>query len=98
VYDNPPRIKPIITDAIDSDKLKASSIKENASAATKTPLPKAIIIAITCFGRLKIEAIIEPISKGILAIKPHNKGSNKTKGADILIKPPLPAHSLLYRA
>jgi hypothetical protein len=84
VYDNPPRTKPMITDAIDSDRLKASSIKENASAAIKTPLPKAIIIAITCFGRLATEAIIEPTSKGILAIKPHNKGSNKARGAGIL--------------
>jgi hypothetical protein len=81
VYDNPPRTKPMITDAIDSDRLKASSIKENASAAIKTPLPKA---AITCFGRLATEAIIEPTSKGILAIKPHNKGSNKARGAGIL--------------
>ena len=89
MYDNPPRTKPIITDAIDSERLKASSIKENASAATKTPLPKAIIIAITCLGRLTKEATIEPISKGILAIKPHNRGSNKTIGVDILIKPPL---------
>ena len=79
----------MITDVIDSDKLKASSINENASAATKTPLPKASIIAITCFGRFTIKAIIEPISKGILAIKPHNRGSNKTKGVGILIKPPL---------
>jgi hypothetical protein len=79
----------MITDAMDSDRLKASSIKENASAATKTPLPNAIIIAIICFGRFTTEAIIEPISRGILAINPHNRGSNKATGAGILIKPPL---------
>ena len=61
----------------------------------KTPLPKAIIIAITCFGRFTTEAITEPISKGILAINPHNRGSNKTKGVGTLIKPPSIAHHYL---
>jgi hypothetical protein len=56
--------------------LKASSTRENVNAATKTPLPKAIIAAITLFGRLTNNATIHPITRGILAIKPHRRDSN----------------------
>ncbi|MFL6455426.1 MAG: hypothetical protein ACJ71G_00465, partial [Nitrososphaeraceae archaeon] len=67
---------PITTGGIDRDKLNASSTRENVNAATKTPLPKAIIAAITPFGRLINNAIIHPITKGTLAINPHRRDSN----------------------
>jgi hypothetical protein len=56
--------------------LKASSTREKVNAATKTPLPKAIIAAIILFGRLTNNATIHPITKGILAINPHRRDSN----------------------
>ncbi|MGN6709648.1 MAG: hypothetical protein ACTHKF_09910 [Candidatus Nitrosocosmicus sp.] len=55
--------------------LNASSINENAKAATSTPLPKAIIVAITDFGKLTNDATIEPNKRGILAINPQSKDS-----------------------
>ena len=68
----------MITGRIDSSaKLKASSIREKAKAATNTPLPKAIIVAIIFFGRFTKDATIDPISRGILAINPHSKDPNK---------------------
>jgi hypothetical protein len=67
---------PITTGGIDWDKLNASSTRENVKAATKTPLPKAIIAAIILLGRLTKIATIHPITKGMLAIKPQKRDSN----------------------
>ncbi|HYY51020.1 MAG TPA: hypothetical protein VE643_09120 [Nitrososphaeraceae archaeon] len=67
------------TGGIHCDKLNASSTRENVSAATKTPLPKAIIAAIILLGRLTNNAIVHPMTKGILAINPinpHSRDSN----------------------
>jgi hypothetical protein len=64
------------TGDIDCDKLNASSTRENVSAATKTPLPKAIIAAMILLGRLTNNAIVHPMTKGILAINPHSRDSN----------------------
>ena len=41
-------------------------------AATNTPLPKAIIVAIIDFGKLTNNATREPKRRGILAIKPQS--------------------------
>lgn len=41
------------------------------NAAINTPLPNAIIEAIILFGKLTDNAPIDPISRGILAIKPQ---------------------------
>jgi hypothetical protein len=76
LYDIPPRIKPITTGGIDWDRLNASSTRENVNASTKTPLPKAIIAAITPLGRLTNNATTHPITSGILAIKPQIRDSN----------------------
>jgi hypothetical protein len=76
LYDTPPRIKPITTGGIDWDRLKASSTRENVNAANKTPLPKAIIVAIIPLGRLTNNATKHPITSGILAINPHKRDSN----------------------
>jgi hypothetical protein len=56
--------------------LKASSTRENVNAATKTPLPNAIIAAIILLGRLTNNTTIDPITSGTLAIKPHRSDSN----------------------
>jgi hypothetical protein len=64
------------TGGIDCDKLNASSTRENVNAATKTPLPKAIIAAIIPLGRLTNNATMHPITSGILAINPHRRDSN----------------------
>jgi hypothetical protein len=63
------------TGGIDCDKLNASSTRENVNAATKTPLPKAIIAAIIPLGRLTNNATMHPIASGILAINPHRRDS-----------------------
>jgi hypothetical protein len=76
LYDTLPRINPIATDGIDCDRLKASSIRENDSAATSTPLPKAIIAAMILFGRLTNNAAIDPMISGILATKPQIRDSH----------------------
>jgi hypothetical protein len=56
--------------------LKAYSIGEKAKAATSTPLPKAIMVAIIDFGSLANNATTEPKRRGILATKPHTKACN----------------------
>jgi hypothetical protein len=76
LYEIPPRIKPIITGGITFTKLNASSIRENVKAAISTPLPKAITDAIMLLGRLTEIATIEPMRRGILAIKPQITDSN----------------------
>ena len=49
-------------------------INEKAKAAINTPLPNAIIEEIIFFGKLTNNATtIDPISRGILAIKPPNQ-------------------------
>ncbi len=55
--------------------MKDSSINKKAKAAINTPLPNAIIEAITFFGKLTYNATIEPISRGTLATKPQIKES-----------------------
>ena len=69
-------MNPITTGGIDCDKLNASSTRENVNAATNIPLPKAMIAAIILLGRLANNAIVHPITKGILAINPHRSDSN----------------------
>jgi hypothetical protein len=76
LYDTPPRTKPMTTGDIDCDKLNASSIRENVNAATKTPLPKAIIAPIILLRRLTNNATVHPITSGMLAIKPQRRDSN----------------------
>jgi hypothetical protein len=56
--------------------LNASSIRENVSAAISTPLPKAIMAAMIPLGRFANNAIMQPITRGMLAIKPHRSDSN----------------------
>jgi hypothetical protein len=53
--------------------LKASSISEKAKAATNTPLPKAIMVAIIDLGNLANNAIMDPKRRGTLATKPHTR-------------------------
>jgi hypothetical protein len=69
-------MNPITTGGIDCDKLNASSTRENVSAATNTPLPKAIIEAMTLLGRLTNNATIHPIARGMLAINPQRSDSS----------------------
>ena len=64
------------TGGIDCDKLNASSTRENVKAATKTPLPNAMIAAIILLGRLTNIATVHPITKGMLAINPHSSDSS----------------------
>jgi hypothetical protein len=56
--------------------LKAYSIGEKAKAATSTPLPKAIMVAIIDLGSLANNATTEPKRRGTLATKPHTKACN----------------------
>jgi hypothetical protein len=83
-------MNPITTGGIDCDKENASSTRENVNAATNTPLPNAMIAAMILFGRLTNNAIIHPITKGMLAINPHISDSS-------IVCDGIAATHLLYR-
>ena len=56
--------------------LNASTNIENVNVAINTPLPKAIIIVINFFDRSVKRDTIQPISKGLDAMKPNISESN----------------------
>jgi hypothetical protein len=56
--------------------LKASTNIENANVAINTPLPKAIIVDINFCDKLVKRDTIQPISKGLDAMKPNANESS----------------------
>ena len=61
---------PAIAPLPGQQKRARATRKEKAKAATNTPLPKAIIVAIIDFGKLTNESTNEPRRRGILATNP----------------------------
>jgi hypothetical protein len=55
--------------------LNASPNIEKVSVAINTPVPNAIIVVITFFDNLANRETTQPMSRGLLAIKPENKES-----------------------
>ena len=56
--------------------LKASTKIEKVKVAINTPLPKAIIVVMIFCDKLAYNVITQPMSKGLVAIKPHTKDSS----------------------
>ena len=56
--------------------LNASTNIENVNVAINTPLPKAIIVVMNFCDRLVKRDTIQPISKGLDAMKPNTSESS----------------------
>ena len=75
LYDTPTKTNPVAVAGIVWVTLKASTRIENVNVAINTPLPNAIIVVITFLDRLANIETTQPISKGLLAMKPQTKDS-----------------------
>jgi hypothetical protein len=75
-YEIPPKINPSKVAGRACVTSNASTNMENVNVAINTPLPKAIIVVINFCDSLKKRDNIQPISKGLDAMKPNTSDSN----------------------
>jgi hypothetical protein len=74
--ETPPKMNPTTVAYRLPVTLNASTNIENVNVAINTPLPKAIIVDINFCDRLAKRDTIQPISKGLEAMKPNTNESS----------------------